>query len=165
MGLFGNQKSEKPAPTASAPITASSQPASPVAQPRNQYTVLGQGLDIIGEMISDEDVVIEGKFSGKLSCSARITVGRTGQVEAELSGSIIQISGRVKGNLTAKQKIEIIATGYLEGNICTPKVIVAEGAIFKGNVEMPTEQLQAQRATEQPAAQPAATTAANRPKK
>ncbi len=97
-------------------------------------------MDISGEMTSDEDVIIEGKFSGRLTCAARITVGRTGQVEAELFGTIIQISGKVKGNLTARQKIEIIASGFLEGNIRTPKVIVAEGAIFKGNVEMPSEE-------------------------
>ncbi len=90
----------------------------------------------MGEMTADEDVIIEGRFSGKLSSTARISVGRNGVVEADLFAETIQITGRVKGNLAARQKIELVAGGYLEGNIQTPKVIVAEGAIFKGNVDM-----------------------------
>lgn len=142
VGLFGDSKPKRapaiagPAP-AGAPVPAGIQ----APQLKSPSTILGVGLQVAGEMTSDEDIVIEGRFSGKLTSSARISVGRNGVVEADLNADIIQISGRVKGNLTARQKIELVAGGYLEGNIQTPKVVVAEGAVFKGNVDMtmPTE--------------------------
>ena len=136
MGLFGDAKPQKPPQAGGAAPTMPAPMGLPSAQLKNPCTVLGPTLEIVGEMTSDEDVIIEGKFSGKLSCTSRITVGRTGVVEADLEADTIQISGKVRGNLNARHKIEIIASGYLEGNIRTPKVIVAEGAVFKGSVDM-----------------------------
>ncbi len=136
LGLFGDAKPQKPPQGGGAAPTLPAPMGLPPSQLKNPCTVLGPTLEIVGEMTSDEDVIIEGRFSGKLSCTSRITIGRTGVVEADLDADTIQISGKVKGNLSARHKIEIIASGFLEGNIRTPKVIVAEGAVFKGSVDM-----------------------------
>jgi len=152
VGLFGDTKTPKPPVSTQPPATSSQQLGLQPSQLRSPCTIIGQSLSVTGEMTSEEDVIIEGRFSGRLISSARITIGRTGQVDAELTGTIIQISGRVKGNLTARQKIEIIASGFLEGNIRTPKVIVAEGAVFKGNVEMPTDEAAPSKVNAEPVA-------------
>ncbi|MEW6367733.1 MAG: polymer-forming cytoskeletal protein [Acidobacteriota bacterium] len=136
MGLFGDAKPQRPPQSSGTAPTMPSPMGLPPSQLKNPCTVLGPTLEVVGEMTSDEDVIIEGKFSGKLSCTSRITIGRTGVVEADLDADTIQISGKVRGNLNARHKIEIIASGFLEGNIRTPKVIVAEGAVFKGSVDM-----------------------------
>lgn len=137
MGLFGETKPKGSNPSGGAAQAApASRPVIPAAQLKSPCTVFGASLVVTGEMTADEDVVIEGRFSGKLTSSAKISVGRNGVVEADLYAESIQVVGRVRGNLAARQKIELVAGGYLEGNIQTPKVIVAEGAVFKGNVDM-----------------------------
>jgi cytoskeletal protein CcmA (bactofilin family) len=102
----------------------------------SEKTIIGKTLKIEGEVKSDEDVIIEGKVSGKVEVGKTLTIGKHGYVNAEISARIVRILGKVEGNVKAIYKVEIVPEGKLYGNIKAPKIVIAEGALFKGSVEM-----------------------------
>jgi excisionase family DNA binding protein len=79
---------------------------------------------------------INGKFEGTLEAKGNLIVGDTAFVNATIKCENITISGRVKGDIEADSKIELLGRAVLEGNIATPKLIIADGAIFQGNCIM-----------------------------
>ena len=99
-------------------------------------TTIGTGITIRGELFGDEDVKIEGRVEGKVKLAKNLIVGQSGIVEAEVEAENIKIGGTVTGNISAQNKVEIDPSGTMIGDIRAPKVIVAEGAHFKGNVDM-----------------------------
>ncbi len=102
----------------------------------SEKTIIGKTLIIDGEVKSDEDVIIEGKVNGKVEVGKTLTIGKHGYVNAEIKARIVRIVGKVEGNVEAGYKVEIVPNGHLTGNIKAPKIVIAEGAIFKGNVDM-----------------------------
>ncbi len=102
----------------------------------SEKTIIGKTIKIEGEVKSDEDVIIEGKVSGKVEVGKTLTIGKHGYVNAEISARIVRILGKVEGDVKAIYKVEIVPEGKLYGNIKAPKIVIAEGALFKGSVEM-----------------------------
>ena len=102
----------------------------------SEKTIIGKTLIIEGEVKSEEDVIIEGKVNGKVEVGKTLTIGKHGHVNAEIKARIVRIVGKVEGNIEAGYKVEIVPNGFLTGNIKAPKIVIAEGAIFKGNVDM-----------------------------
>lgn len=116
-------------------------PPMPVERkPRGEggFTTIGKGITIKGELVGDEDVKIEGRVLGKIVLERNLIIGQSGVVEADVQAENINIGGKVTGNLVAQNRVEIVASGTMMGDIKAPKVIVAEGAHFKGNVDMDT---------------------------
>jgi len=113
-------------------------PASPGARtvPEVKTAVIGPNIRIQGELSGDEDLVVEGRVEGKISVSKGLRVGPQAQVNAEVKAHHVTIAGRVVGNVVAVDKVEILPSGILEGNIRAPKIAIAEGAQFKGSVDM-----------------------------
>jgi cytoskeletal protein CcmA (bactofilin family) len=101
-------------------------------------SIIGKNLFVKGEMSSDEEVLIEGKVKGKIKINHRLIIGPNGNVTADIDAKEVVIKGMVTGNIKCSEKIEIVPAGILKGNILSNKVILAEGAIFKGNVDMAT---------------------------
>ena len=99
-------------------------------------TIIGQEITIKGELLGDGDVTLEGRVEGKIILKKNLVVGEKGHVEADIHASTVTISGKVFGNVYSENKVEIVATGFLEGNIHAPKIVIAEGAHFKGSVDM-----------------------------
>ena len=142
MGLFGSkaparpenerppQPNETPRPAA-APAPAGSRTATEV-----KTAVIGPNIRIQGELSGDEDLVIEGRVEGKISVSKGLRIGPQAQVNAEVKAHHVTVAGRVIGNVVATDKVEILPSGVLEGNIRAPKIAIAEGAQFKGSVDM-----------------------------
>jgi cytoskeletal protein CcmA (bactofilin family) len=89
-------------------------------------------------LVGEEDVKIEGRVEGKVRVSKNLLVGQTGVIEADVEAENINIGGTVTGNIVAQGKVEIFASGKMIGDIKSPRVVVAEGAHFKGNVDMDT---------------------------
>ncbi|PIE36470.1 hypothetical protein CSA56_00320 [candidate division KSB3 bacterium] len=118
------------------------QPSSPSPSPTSRreggFTTIGKGITIRGELVGDEDVKIEGRIHGKIKLERNLVVGQAGVVEADVEAENINIGGKVTGNITAKSRVEIVASGTMIGDIKAPRVIVSEGAHFKGNVDMGT---------------------------
>lgn len=99
-------------------------------------SVIGKTLLVKGELSSDEEVLIEGKIEGKIKANNRLIIGKHGTVQADIEANEVIIRGTVNGNVSCSYKIEIVPEGILNGNIVSEKVVLAEGAIFKGSIDM-----------------------------
>jgi cytoskeletal protein CcmA (bactofilin family) len=97
---------------------------------------IGKNLFVKGELSSDEEVLIEGKIEGKLNVRHKVIIGKNGTVNADIDAREVIIIGTVNGNVTCSYKIEIVAEGVLNGNIIARRVKMADGALFKGNIDM-----------------------------
>lgn len=135
-------REKAPEPTAEPFVTPSVISSSPEVesarkrQPDPQVKI-GKTIVIRGELTGEEDLVIEGRVEGKISLEGHhLTVGETGNIAAEVLAKTVSIIGRMEGNLHAKEKAEISASGSLSGDIRAPRVIIADGAKFKGSVDM-----------------------------
>jgi cytoskeletal protein CcmA (bactofilin family) len=99
---------------------------------------MGQSLVIKGELSGGEDLTLEGRLEGKISLPDHVlTVGASANIDAEIHAKIVIILGHVKGDVTAREKFELRAGGSVEGTLVAPKVAMAEGATFNGQIEMP----------------------------
>jgi cytoskeletal protein CcmA (bactofilin family) len=115
------------APTAAAPAPA----------PRTGGTCLiGSKTTVKGEITGDEDILVEGVVEGQIRISRDLRVGPGGVVKANVDAQSVVVSGELVGDCQASQRVEIQATGRLTGNIRSPRVVIAEGATFKGNSDM-----------------------------
>ena len=103
-------------------------------------TVLGPGSQFHGEMISEGNIRIDGKFKGKIKSKGSLYIGKTGDIQADIDIGTIVIGGKVQGNVMVKTKAELISPAKLFGNINTPRISIAEGVIFEGTCTMNTRQ-------------------------
>jgi cytoskeletal protein CcmA (bactofilin family) len=99
-------------------------------------TVLGPSLDIEGEIEGDEDLIIQGKVRGKIVSNKNLTVDGSGVVEATVTTKNLAISGKLVGNVEATERVDISKEGKMIGDIKAPRIVIADGAKFKGNIEM-----------------------------
>jgi len=98
---------------------------------------IGQSVQIKGELTGNEDLTIEGKVDGKVFLKDHnLTIGGNGRISAEIHAKTVMVIGEVVGNITADDKVEIAATGSMRGDIIAPRVVLADGARFKGSIDM-----------------------------
>jgi len=98
---------------------------------------VGQSIVFKGTLSGNEDLEIEGQVEGDVDLSEhQLTIGASAQIKAEITAKSILVIGRVTGNLTASERIEIQATGVVEGDIKTPRLLVQEGAVLNGRIDM-----------------------------
>jgi cytoskeletal protein CcmA (bactofilin family) len=98
--------------------------------------VIGPKTVIKGELRSEEDVVVEGSVEGKIHSSRDVRIGQGGSVKATVEGQTVVVSGEIIGDCSAVVRVELQSSGRLTGNIRAPKIVIAEGAMFKGNSDM-----------------------------
>ena len=99
-------------------------------------TIIGSSIIIDGEISGDEDLVIQGTVKGKLSLKESLFVEASGVVEADIETQNVDIAGRVTGNIAATDKVELKTDCRVVGDIKAPRILIADGASFKGNVDM-----------------------------
>jgi len=99
-------------------------------------TVIGDGLTIEGEITGDDEVVVHGTMRGTLSTSEAVSVQQGAVVEADVSASSVMVAGQLTGNVTAQDRIDIQAGGRLVGDVKSARFTIADGASFKGSVDM-----------------------------
>ena len=99
-------------------------------------SVIGPGLIVEGELSSDEQVVVEGTVRGTLNTADSLSVGADGVVEADVRALSVSIAGQVTGNITANERVDIQAGGRLIGDVKAARLTIADGASFRGNVDM-----------------------------
>lgn len=98
---------------------------------------IGKSIVIKGEVTGSEDLTIEGHVEGKIELRDHVlSVGSTGRVQAHIAAKSIIVHGQVTGNLTAAEKVEIRDKGSVEGDIVAPRVAIADGANFRGSIDM-----------------------------
>ncbi|MGH9237535.1 MAG: bactofilin family protein [Vicinamibacterales bacterium] len=159
-------KGSQPAPTAPAPVH---QPASaaPVPQPERRIerdvVNIGKSVVIKGELNGSEDLTIEGHVEGKIELKDHVlTIGPNGKIKAQVHAKSVIVLGEVNGNVTATEKVDIRDGGSVDGDIVSPRVAIAEGAHFRGTVDMQRKAASGQQTqTVKPAA--AAATSAPQP--
>jgi cytoskeletal protein CcmA (bactofilin family) len=100
-----------------------------------EQSTLGKGLVVHGEIIGSESLFINGKVEGNISLPGnRVTVGRNGNIEANISAREIVVMGKVRGNVTASDRVEIRAEGGVSGDVTAASVSIEDGAFFKGGI-------------------------------
>jgi cytoskeletal protein CcmA (bactofilin family) len=132
MGIFGKGPETKPAdPALHKPAALAA-----VAGARSTPCVVGAKTVIKGEIGGDEDVVVEGVVEGQVRIAKDLRVAQGGCVKANVAAHSVIVAGELLGDCHASHKVEITSTGRLTGNIRAPKIVIAEGAVFKGNSDM-----------------------------
>ncbi len=99
-------------------------------------TIIGSSIVIDGEITGDEDLVIQGTVKGKIALKESLFVEGSGVVEADIDTQNVDIAGRVTGNIHASDKVELKTECRVVGDIKAPRILIADGASFKGNVDM-----------------------------
>jgi cytoskeletal protein CcmA (bactofilin family) len=99
-------------------------------------TVIGQGITIEGEVSATEEVVVAGTVRGKLTVSGALTVEPDGVVEADVDAQSVSIGGAITGTVTASERVDLLGGGKLVGDVKAARLTIADGASFKGNVDM-----------------------------
>ena len=98
---------------------------------------LGPSLHIKGEITGNEDLLIEGSVEGLVQLDERkLTVGATAKLTADIIAREVVVYGTVKGNLRAKDRIEIKKDGSVNGDLTTARIMIEDGAYFKGSIEI-----------------------------
>ena len=101
---------------------------------------VGKSVVIKGEVNGSEDLTIEGQVDGKIELRQHmLTIGPNGRITAEVFAKSVVILGTVTGDVTATEKVNIRESGSVDGDITAPRVAIAEGAHFRGNVDMSTK--------------------------
>ncbi len=99
-------------------------------------SLIGKTVFLKGELYSDEELIIEGKLEGKLKAKDRVIIGKNGNLTADVEAREIIVRGRINGNVKGTHKVTVEPEGVLNGNIIAQRVVLAEGAVFKGNIDM-----------------------------
>ena len=98
---------------------------------------IGKSVVIKGELNGSEDLTIEGHVEGKIELREHVlTIGPNGKIKAELFAKSVVVLGEVIGNVSATEKVDIRENGSVDGDITSPRVAIAEGAHFRGSVDM-----------------------------
>ncbi len=101
-----------------------------------QATYITAGVKFKGQISGKAEIVIDGEVEGRLDIQSSVTVGPNGKVNGDIVAKSVSVGGKVLGNVKAGETFELQASGRIEGDVTAPRVIIAEGAFFKGNVEM-----------------------------
>ncbi len=98
---------------------------------------IGKSVIIKGELSGSEDLTIEGHVEGRIDLKDNVlTIGPNGKIKAEVFAKAVVVLGEVIGNVTASEKVDIRDNGSVDGDIASPRVAIAEGAHFRGAVDM-----------------------------
>jgi cytoskeletal protein CcmA (bactofilin family) len=114
---------------------------------------IGKSVVIKGELNGSEDLTIEGHVEGTIQLRDHVlTIGPNGRIKAQVFAKAVIVLGEVTGNVTASDKVDIRDNGSLDGDIVSPRVAIAEGAHFRGSIDMQRKGAAPARAEAKPAA-------------
>ncbi|MGA2135325.1 MAG: polymer-forming cytoskeletal protein [Bryobacteraceae bacterium] len=104
----------------------------------NETATIGKAVTIKGEVFSNEDLVVDGTLEGKIELPAhKLTVGPHGTIKtAAIKAAAVEIHGAVEGDVNAEDRVEIRKDATLTGNIKTARIVIEDGAYFKGGVDI-----------------------------
>ena len=130
-------------PVAAAQPPAPAPAANPGSRPEMHHQMekdivnIGKSVVIKGELNGSEDLTIEGHVEGTIQLRDHVlTIGPNGKIKAQVFAKAVIVQGEVTGNVTATDKVDIRDNGSVDGDIISPRVAIAEGAHFRGSVDM-----------------------------
>ena len=137
-------KRQEPEPTPAPTVPAASEPLQPGAPPPppnvsgpSSAASIGRSVVMKGELTGSENLVIDGQVEGTINLRENLlTIGPTANISAEILAKSVIVLGRHRGNITGTEKIEIRENGSVDGDISAPRVAIAEGAHFRGSIDM-----------------------------
>jgi cytoskeletal protein CcmA (bactofilin family) len=98
---------------------------------------IGKSITIKGDLSGNEDLQIDGTVEGRIDLpNNQLTIGAEGRVKAEVHAKAVVVIGHVTGNLSAADRIQVEATGIVDGDVKAPRLVIQEGAMLNGSVEM-----------------------------
>ena len=100
------------------------------------HSYIGKTIKIDGEISCDEFLTVEGDIKGNIKVSKTLTIGENGHVKGEIEAKDVKIIGKAEGNINASGRLEISAKGHFKGSITSDKLMIEEGAVFKGKANM-----------------------------
>jgi cytoskeletal protein CcmA (bactofilin family) len=144
----------QPQPTAPGPaapiIDSGSSRIDASRKPERDMVNIGKSVVIKGELSGSEDLMIEGQVEGKIELRQNIlTIGPNAKIKAQVFAKAVVVQGEIHGNVTATEKVDIRDAGSVDGDISAPRVAIADGAHFRGSIDM--QRQGAPKAAEKPA--------------
>jgi len=136
-----SRKEDEPKPVET-PVRPASEPPRQAVETTGGKQVetivkVGKSIHIRGELSGNEDLTIEGSVEGKIELKDHnLVVGSTGKIQAEIHAKTVTIQGEVQGNVHAEERIELAASGTVKGDLVAPRIVISDGARFKGTVDM-----------------------------
>ena len=100
-------------------------------------TVIGKSVTIKGKLRTQEDLIIKGRVEADITSKKAVYVENSGIIKANIDVRVVRISGVVVGDVTAHDKIEIASDGRVVGDLTAPRIIISDGAAFRGKIDMP----------------------------
>src|SRR5450631_4727963 len=142
-------QSPEPKYSPNAAPTNSYTPVKPATSPMDQANI-GRSLVIKGEVTGAESLFIDARVEGSINFpDNRVTIGRNGNVAANITAKDVVIMGKVQGNVECADRLDIRSEGVLSGDVITHRISVEEGAILKGGVEERNPEKKDQKAHDQ----------------
>jgi cytoskeletal protein CcmA (bactofilin family) len=124
-------------PAATPAFSSGGTAAAPGAIPNSEQATIGKSLVVKGEVSGSESLYIDGKVEGAINLPGnRVTIGRNGQVAANISAREIVVLGKVRGNCQASDRVDIRSEGSLTGDVIAARISIEDGAFFKGGIDI-----------------------------
>ena len=101
-----------------------------------RMSILGPTLSFKGELIAEEDLLIQGKIEGSIKHTSSLTIGNEGNVKADIKAERVTVEGKHKGDIRGSKSVAVKESGNVAGNIFSPSVMLWEGATFNGSIDM-----------------------------
>ncbi len=137
MSIFRRENDPPPQPAVPAqPARSAPRPPAKQKSTPSESTHIATGSKVVGKISGSADLVIDGVVEGEIHLESQVVVGPEGRVEGKILARSVEVGGKVLGNVKGVERVEVLATGSLEGDVLSPRVVIAEGAFFKGKVEM-----------------------------
>ncbi|HWZ42178.1 MAG TPA: polymer-forming cytoskeletal protein [Candidatus Saccharimonadales bacterium] len=120
-----------------APVEPTSTASSRNLTPPQEQATIGKALVVKGEVTGSESLYVDGRVEGTINLPGnRVTVGRNGQVQANITAREIIVLGAIIGNLTVSDRVEVRSEGSLTGDVSCQRISIEDGAFFKGGIDV-----------------------------
>ncbi|MFN0064015.1 MAG: bactofilin BacN [Myxococcaceae bacterium] len=103
---------------------------------QEQPNIIGKGITIRGNLSGGGDLVVEGQVEGQMALKNHLTIESSGKVQADIRAEELTINGEMSGNIDAGSRVAINASAKVAGDIKAPRVVIEDGAVFNGSIEM-----------------------------
>ena len=133
MGIFGR---DEPKPEQLLAQPAAKTATTPTPQEGGDRTVIARPSKIEGRLSGSGEIVVNGLVNGTIDATGMVKVATQGHVEATVHGRVVTVAGTIAGDISADERIELEPSARVDGNLTAPRILIKDGATFRGQVNM-----------------------------